>query len=784
METKQLKYYKVFLASSNELSTDREHFCLFIDKMNRVLNKFGYQIEVERWEIVDPRFPEERNQDDYNEILKGCDECIILFWKRFGKYSDEELQVAFEEFKAKRNLSRLVVYCKDADESEITKELKKFKKSFPKRFGERYYAQCSSIDRVELDFLLFFIDKNVPNAKLTIQDSNIVLDGEKMGNISNLSMAYYNKPYQKLNKEVSDLGKDLQALKRANPYSFSIPLLENKLFEKKKELEELEKSLMDMAQTITRITSTDPDNERVLQAQKEFAEGNYHNALAILNREELLAYVAQCNKDYESAIVLTDKAKDKYRAAVETIVLRIQYLSVAKLPNWFKECKELFNQAGSHARKCYADVELATLLFNQAVFLQNNNQFTDSLNVYEEVLKILFLLAEVSPEIYLLDLARTLNNMGVLHINTGKHAEAEAEYKKVLEINRKLAEASSEYFLSDLATTLNNLCVLHRDTGRYVEAEVECKEALEIRRKLSESNLEAQLPYLAMTLNNLGALHGAFGRYDEAEVEYMEALEIRRKLARLCPEVYQPDLAMSLNNLGVLHSDLGKHAEAEMEYKEALEIRRKLAESSPEAHQPEVAMTLNNLGNTHNDMGRYVEAEAEFNEALEIRRKMAESSPEANLQYVATTLYNLGNFHCDKGSCSKAEVAYKEALEIRRKLAESSAEANLPDLAMILNNLGALHCDTNRYSEAEMEFKEALEIRRKLAESSSEIYFPNVARTLYNFAILRIKQGNLSDAEELAQESLKKYQIMAKLNPIAFNQYVDKLKKLLESIKR
>ena len=157
-----------------------------------------------------------------------------------------------------------------------------------------------------------------------------------------------------------------------------------------------------------------------------------------------MAEAAQCNADFDSARTLADKAKDKYRAAIETIVLRIQYLSIAKVKNWFNECKELYEKAVLHARNCYPDSELADLLFKQARFLQDNNQFGDSLCVYEEVLVIRRQLAKTNPEAYLPYVARTLNNLGVLHWNTGKHGDAEKEYGEALEIRRHLAAASPE----------------------------------------------------------------------------------------------------------------------------------------------------------------------------------------------------------------------------------------------------------------------------------------------------------------------------------------------------
>ena len=737
METKQFKFYKVFLASSNELSDDRKHFFLYKDKVNKIIEKFGYQIQVERWEITDPAFPSGRGQDEYNKLLKDCDECIVLFWKKRGNFSEEELDVAFEGFKNGEKPNRLTVYFKEVEEKYVEPDLIEFKKDFLKKYGERFYASYRGIEGVESDFLLFFIGKNLPAAKLSIQDSKIMLDGQELGNVSNLSLAYNNKSYQKLSKEVLDLEKDLLSLKTSNPKSSSIPLLEKELSEKKKELQNFEKALMEMAQTITRITTADPDDKRVALAQKEFEEGNYHKTLDILNREEILADAAQCEKDFETAKALADKAKEKYRAKIETIVLRIQYLSVAKVKNWVSECKELYEKAVFHARKCYTDSELADLLFKQAYFLQDNNQFADSQCAYAEVLERYRKLAEATPETYLLDVAYSLGNLGLLHQDTGKYAEAEKEFSEILTIFRKLAEDSPEAYLPDVATTLNNLGILHSDTGK----------------------------------------HG------DAEMEYVEALEKYRKLAESSPEAYLPDVAMTLNNLGNLHSDTGKHGEAEREYGEALEIRRKLAEATPEAYLPDVANTLNNLGILHRNTGKHGDAEKEYGEALEKYRKLAESAPEAYLPYVAGTLNNLGELHRIIGNYSKAEIELAEALEIRRKLAETSPEAYLPDVAMTLNNLGNLHYNTGKHSDAEKELGEALEIYRKLAESTPEAYLPYVAGTLFNMAVFRMTQGKLSEAAQMAQESLENFQTMAKLSPAAFNKDVEDAKNLLEKIR-
>lgn len=647
METKQLKIYKVFLASSNELLDDRKHFFLYKDKVNKIIEKFGYQIQVERWEITDPAFPSGRGQDEYNKLLKDCDECIVLFWKKRGNFSEEELDVAFEGFKNGENPNRLTVYFKEVKEKHVEPDLIEFKKDFLKKYGERFYASYRDIEGVESDFLLFFIGKNLPAAKLSIQDSKIMLDGQELGNVSNLSLAYNNKPYQKLSKEVSDLEKDLLSLKTSNPKSSSIPLLEKELSEKKKELQNFEKALMEMAQTITRITTADPDNKRVALAQKEFEEGNYHNALDILNREEILADAAQCEKDYETTKALAEKAKDKYRATIGTIVLRIQYLSVAKVKNWFNECKELYSKAVLYARNCYNDGELADLLFDYAYFLQYYNQSKDSiLIIYKEALGIYCKLSKSSPIIYMSEVATTLDNMGTLHLNVGKYKDAELEYREALEIRRKLAESSPEFYLPEVASTLNNLGNLYRYTLKYDESEKNYKEALGIRLRLAESNPAK----LAATLNNLGLLYNDEKKYEEAEKKYKEALKIFSRMTESNPEVYIPDMAMTLNNLGNIYIVTNKLVEAEKEYKEALEKYRELAKVSHEVYWPDVAMTLFNFALLKYGQGKLSEAVLMAQESLEKYQTMAKLNPD--------TFKN------------KAEKAKKLLEEIRAKQAE------------------------------------------------------------------------------------------------------------------
>ena len=615
MEQKTYSVYKVFLASSNELADDRKHFDDNIHKINHVLNGLGYHIEVVQWEFLDPAMPDDgRSQDEYNRQLKDCDECIVLFWRKLGKYTKEELDTAYKEKYSDGRLSRLTVYFKDSAPGSITPELKLFRKQFPQIHNERYPSSYRSIESVESDFLLYFVQREgiTTSARVTLSDSQILLNGKPVGEISKMSLAYGNKPYQKLLNDVAELEQGLQSAKG------TVRLALNTALEgKRKELQEMEEKLFAIAQTIMRITIDDPDDEQVRQAKDYAAEGKFEEALALLGEDELIAEAQRLS-------ALAAAVKNKQRVSVEKIVLRIQLLSAAKSDNtWVQQCINLYRQAVAFARPCYAPFDLASLVFSQATFLQENNQFKEAAEAYLEVLSYLREQGDLP------NVATTLNNLANLHSDTHDFKAAEKEYQEALAIYRELAKTTPEAYLPDVAGTLNNLANLHRYTHDFKTAEKEYQEALAIYKELAQSTPEAYLPDVAMTLNNLAVLHKDTHDFKAAEEEYREALGIRRELAKTTPEAYLPNVATTLNNLAILHCYIHDFKAAEKEYQEALAKYRELARTTPEAYLPYVAITLYNMAILFVQQEQYGDAEKAAEESLAIYQQMAQKSESA-----------------------------------------------------------------------------------------------------------------------------------------------------------
>ncbi|MDP8033789.1 DUF1704 domain-containing protein [Pasteurella atlantica] len=96
-----VKTIKIFLASSNELKKDRENFEIFIGRKNKIYNNQGIFLELRIWEDFNDSISSTRKQNDYNEAIKDSDILLCLFHTKVGRFTEEEFDEAFSEFKRK-----------------------------------------------------------------------------------------------------------------------------------------------------------------------------------------------------------------------------------------------------------------------------------------------------------------------------------------------------------------------------------------------------------------------------------------------------------------------------------------------------------------------------------------------------------------------------------------------------------------------------------------------------------------------------------------------------------
>ncbi len=145
---------KIFLASSSELKNDRDQFEIFINRKNKGWVKKGIFLELVMWEDFLDAISKTRLQEDYNKAIRECDIFLMLFFTKVGKYTEEEFENAFKQFKS-TNRPFIFTYFKNApiasgDIDESVLSLLQFKNKL-KSLGH-FYSTYESISDLNHKF--------------------------------------------------------------------------------------------------------------------------------------------------------------------------------------------------------------------------------------------------------------------------------------------------------------------------------------------------------------------------------------------------------------------------------------------------------------------------------------------------------------------------------------------------------------------------------------------------------------------------------------------------------
>ena len=97
-EGPRMQTIRIFLASSEELRTDRDAFDLYFRQQNDWLRDEGIYLKIVRWENFLDAMAETRLQDEYNREVRSCDIFVSLFKTKTGKYTEEEFDAAHHAF--------------------------------------------------------------------------------------------------------------------------------------------------------------------------------------------------------------------------------------------------------------------------------------------------------------------------------------------------------------------------------------------------------------------------------------------------------------------------------------------------------------------------------------------------------------------------------------------------------------------------------------------------------------------------------------------------------------
>ncbi len=176
-----MKKIRIFLASSSDLMEDRVHLETFIGRQNKSYIDAGIFLELIIWEDFIDAMSKTRLQDEYNRAIKDSDIFVMLFFTKVGKYSLEEFETAYINFK-RNNRPLIYTYFKNATvmSGDLTRENVNSLFDFRDKVRdlEHYVTYYNNTDHLTLHFgeQLRKFDTTGDNPQQTNKESIVILD--------------------------------------------------------------------------------------------------------------------------------------------------------------------------------------------------------------------------------------------------------------------------------------------------------------------------------------------------------------------------------------------------------------------------------------------------------------------------------------------------------------------------------------------------------------------------------------------------------------------------------
>lgn len=722
-----MKTIKIFIASSNELEKERLLMASLANDLSTKLEKVGIQVIAVEWESLDASMGAPHKQDEYNEKLRECDMCMVLYWTKFGMYTKTELDTAYNEKIAGKNPQKLWVYFKEIDDpsKQPTEELKEFRDSFPTKYGH-FYTPFANFDTLKAHFLLQFMEYQSQALKgksiVEVKDGKVTVDGKEYVDLQNVPFTGNNEEYNATKKSISDKRNLLQFVPSDNPlYAQTLEELDQ-LQEK---LDKMESSLWDTALMITKL-STSKCSERLQRAMALFSKGDNKGAQAILNEEEI-------SKDVEhnlNLIKLGEEGKKGLLTNIEEYLLKIQTYENEMEEGWVDKVISIYESCLKIGRNHLDEDYFAEIQTDYADLLSEQNQYGKVEELYSES--------------YSIFKNRTINDWASYclyrlydyYITSNNYQKAEDTLKDYLALHSEDGDENEKYRYARGKASLANL---YYNQLRYAEALTACEKALSTLHNTKWHHKTCDFLYLR------GIIHKQLNEIDLAEKDATDIIVIVRDY----------NIDYSLNDayhlLGNIYSIKMEYERAIESYQKALTILKEDSQNNPQPYLLRIAITHLNLADNNRFLNSYKLAFEELHKAIDIMRVLFKQSPLQNAEFYEKCLFTLANYYKEQKDYNKAEENIDEAIAACRLLADTDAERHLFDLAHSLNVKGIILYEQGKYKESEGCYKESLSIRRQLVADFGERYSDRVAQILTNLGLLHCdtNEDEIAEAEDL-----------------------------------
>lgn len=551
-----MRIVKVFIASSEELQPERERFDTLFNHLNNIFERRGIMLLPVKWEFLDASMGEEHKQEEYNRAIRECDLCVVMFWQKFGTYTDTELQVADAEQRAGRLPKKVYVFFKEP--GNYTTEIEALKARFEEEYGH-FYCKFNTSDQLQLDFTLQ-LERYLQSDLTTVENSQVKIDGVVVAELDRVGFAAGNAHYNELKQRLAKIASELIALEAAYaamPNEAIEGLINGKKrerYEVQEELQNHEKALFDTAVRVAHLAG-EKISERMQRAIALFEQGKVSEANLLLDEAE---------RDADQILAGVQQLKEAGRQSVDELMLKASVVLADEhypIDERISKAESLYDKALALANECSCSEE------KQMELLEKVSAFLKKFAKFNKALKLELQLLAIRKKIYGTEHSETsasYNNIGYIFGHQGDFASALKYLLKALEIKKKVL--GEEH--SDTASTYSNIGCIYGQQDDFQRALEYQFKALEIREKV----LENDHPDIANSYNNIGYIYSLQDDLQRALEFSIKALEIRQK--SLGPEHHKT--ATMYTNIGCIYGCQGNYETALEYFQKSLAICEKV----------------------------------------------------------------------------------------------------------------------------------------------------------------------------------------------------------------
>ena len=328
-----------------------------------------------------------------------------------------------------------------------------------------------------------------------------------------------------------------------------------------------EKHMEEYADMFARIDESEVDT-LAQRAIELFNQGQLEEAIKLLEQgnypeiyddalKKIKTQAEELRQKADSAVVLADKDIEEYKKFIQAQV------SVYKMRKEWDKAAELLKRLADK-------LQTQDVIWDYAIFSQNQNQFAEAETYYNIYIKKQLLLSKTNPQIYESDLGDSYNNLANLYYVTQRFADSEQMFNSALEIYKRLMGENSFIYGQRLANCLFGLANSQVKQEKYAEAISPFEQALEFYKKEAEQG--ESIDYYTTIMSRLDQLYGQEKKYSQAYQCFKRNIPLLKTIYRSDKNNYAELLKSILVSQSFYSIFEKQYVEAEIYSKEALEV--------------------------------------------------------------------------------------------------------------------------------------------------------------------------------------------------------------------